>query len=71
MSVPKIRTSETLGHHSRALELNHSATGPALTSSLLMGGKAKYMSTDTVRWSDDILGVCGHSVLIVFIFSAN
>ena len=29
MSVPRIRTSETLGRRSRAHELNHSATGPA------------------------------------------
>ena len=26
---PRIRTGKTLGHRSRALELNHSATGPA------------------------------------------
>ena len=29
MSVPRIRTGETLCHHSRAQELNHLATGPA------------------------------------------
>ena len=29
MSVPRIRTSETLGHQSQARELNHSAPGPA------------------------------------------
>ena len=28
MSAPRIRTSETLGHHSGARELNHSAKGP-------------------------------------------
>ena len=30
MSVPRIRTGETLGRRSGARELNHSATGPAL-----------------------------------------
>ena len=29
MSAPRIQTGETLGHRSRAHELNHSATGPA------------------------------------------
>src|SRR3712207_6340465 len=29
MSVPRIQTSETLGHRSGAHELNHPATGPA------------------------------------------
>ena len=34
MSVPRIRTSETLGHHSGARELNHSATEPDPQSSV-------------------------------------
>ena len=29
MSAPRIRNGEILGHRSRALELNHSAMGPA------------------------------------------
>lgn len=41
--------------------------GSTYNSFLLRGEKAEYMSTDAGRWGEDILGLCGHS-LIVLVF---